>query len=379
VTELVTGLDLVEWQIRVAAGERLPLSQAEVPLRGHAIEARVYAEDPERDYLPQAGKLLHLAMPEQNAHVRVDSGVVSGDTVSVFYDPMIGKLAVWDHDRAAALRRLRRALEDFQVAGLTTNLALLSAVAQHPAFAEGDVHTGFLQQHAASLHTPVERVRELMILCCVGMLEQRKLSPAAHGDPYSPWADTSSFRINADGYDVLYVKHGERELEIPVHFTRTHLTLGLPDGEAQVTDAAFTNGVVSCRVVISVGSPRLLSQSPLSSARIQAAFIAQGGRAFAMAHGLTLELDGRRALAGVHEEGGEGGAVRAPMPGKLTAVLVQEGERVEKGQALLRLEAMKMEHTLRAAAAGVVEQLSARAGVQVDEGSTLLFLRGEEG
>jgi 3-methylcrotonyl-CoA carboxylase alpha subunit len=364
VTELITGLDLVEWQLRVAAGQKLPLEQAEVPLRGHAIEARVYAEDPARDYLPQTGALLHLRMPENGPHVRVDSGVVEGDTVSVYYDPMIAKLAVWDEDRERAVRRLRRAVEAFEVAGLPTNLGLISRVAAHPGFAAGDVHTAFLPQYAGELvAVDTEKQRELMILACVGLLEQRKAQEPSHDDPYSPWNDTRAFRINADGRDVLRVKRGEEELTIGVRFARARTFLVLPDGELELEDATLSHGRVSCVV---------------RGRRLTGAFSAHGGRVFAMAHGLTLELGTLRARDDDDESEGSAGAVKAPMPGKVIAVLVQKGQAVSRGQALLRLEAMKMEHTLAASIDGEVEALSVRAGDQVDEGSTLLVLRARE-
>jgi 3-methylcrotonyl-CoA carboxylase alpha subunit len=363
VTELITGLDLVEWQLRVAAGEHLALQQDQVPLSGHAIEARVYAEDPARDYLPQTGALLHLRMPESSGHVRVDSGVVEGDTVSVFYDPMIAKLAVWDEDRSRALRRLRRALEGFEVAGLATNLGLLGRIAAHPAFAAGDVHTGFLPEHGAELAHGHAEPRELLLLACVGLIEQRKLRVPSHDDPYSPWNDTRSFRVNADGRDVLYVRLGERELSIGVRFARGRTFVTLPDGEVELETPSLSHGRVSCVV---------------GGVRLEGRFASFGVRSFAMAGGLTLELDAVRAQDDDDESAGAGGAVKAPMPGKVIAVLVSTGDRVERGQPLLRLEAMKMEHTLAASVDGEVEALSVRAGDQVEEGSTLLSLRAEE-
>ncbi|MBF0333350.1 MAG: acetyl-CoA carboxylase biotin carboxylase subunit, partial [Alphaproteobacteria bacterium] len=151
VTEMITGRDLVEWQLRVAAGERLPLTQAEIPRRGHAFEARLYAEDPARDFMPSIGTLHHLRPPAEGPHVRVDTGVREGDAVSIHYDPMIAKLIVWDEDRPAALRRLRAALAEYEVVGVATNAAFLAALAGHPDFAKDAVDTGFIERHRAEL------------------------------------------------------------------------------------------------------------------------------------------------------------------------------------------------------------------------------------
>ncbi|HSK40851.1 MAG TPA: acetyl-CoA carboxylase biotin carboxylase subunit, partial [Arenibaculum sp.] len=151
VTEMITGQDLVEWQFRVAAGEPLPVGQDDLAISGHAIEVRVYAEDPARDFLPQTGRLDHLAFPEPGPHVRIDAGVRAGDRISIHYDPMIAKLIVWDHDRPAAVRRLRAALGATQIAGLNANVGFLSAIAAHPAFLAADLDTRFIERHHADL------------------------------------------------------------------------------------------------------------------------------------------------------------------------------------------------------------------------------------
>jgi 3-methylcrotonyl-CoA carboxylase alpha subunit len=366
VTEMITGLDLVEWQLRVAAGEPLPLTQQEVPLRGAALEVRVYAEDPARDYLPQTGKLVHLSMPSESEHVRVDTGVVQGDTVSVFYDPMIAKLVVWDETRAAAARRLRRALERFEVAGLTTNLTLLRAVSDNEAFLAGDVHTGFLSQHAQNLAARSRNERELLILGVAGKLAQRARERRTESgeDSYSPWADTRAFRVNAPGHDVLSFTVGEHALEIPLRFARNHTVVVLPDGEVTLREERLADSKVSCLA---------------DGVHLQASYVEHDERTYVIFAGQTLELVDTRALHHEGDEAGSAGAVKAPMPGKIIAVLVSEGQEVQKGQPLLRLEAMKMEHTLGAALDARVTSLSVSVGDQVEEGSTLLVLAsGEE-
>ncbi len=362
VTEFITGLDLVEWQLRVAAGEKLPLTQAEIPLRGHALEVRVYAEDPERDYLPQTGTLHRLRAPAESAHVRVDTGVVEGDSVSVFYDPMIAKLVVWDVDRLSAARRLRRALESFEVAGLTTNLPLLAAVAKHEAFLAGDVHTGFLGQHGDGLLAhDAELERRLFTLACVGHLQTRARSSQQTPEgaqQTSPWSRTDAFRINEDGIDLLRVKHGDQALQIPVVFRRTGTELTLPSGVVTFTRPELVGDDLSCVV---------------DGVRWHGTYVEHGLRSFALTAGRCLELD-HAPDAFVGEEAAGGGVIKAPMPGKIIAVLVKAGELVAKGQPLVRLEAMKMEHTLRASFDGTVSELRVRELDQVDEGSTLLVL-----
>jgi 3-methylcrotonyl-CoA carboxylase alpha subunit len=363
VTELVTGLDLVEWQIRVAQGEHLPLAQAEIPLNGHALEARIYAEDPTRDYLPQTGKLLRLRMPEQNAHVRVDTGVVEGDTVSVFYDPMIAKLVVWDRDRERAVRRLRRALEQVEVGGLTTNLSLLHAVAAHDAFKKGDVHTGFLGQHEHRLFARDEaRDRALLALACAGILLRRAqaCAPQHSQDPWSPWARTDAFRLNEPAADVLFLKRGDEELTVPVTF------LAADSAELTLSDSKVTYSRAE------LGSESV--SALIDGARASATFVTHGERSFVIQDGHTLDVAIARALHVSEEDSALGGAVKAPMPGKIIAVLVEKGQAVQKGDALVRLEAMKMEHTLSAALSASVRELSVRVGDQVEEGSTLLML-----
>src|SRR5258708_34174118 len=160
VTEMITGLDLVDWQLRVAAGERLPLAQDEIPLRGHAIEARIYAEDPGRDFLPSIGTLVHLRQPVETAEVRVDTGVREGDAITPYYDPMIAKLIVWGPDRDTATRRLETGLAAYEVVGGATNLDLLRAIAASPAFRAADLDTGFIGRHirADSMHEAPDRV-----------------------------------------------------------------------------------------------------------------------------------------------------------------------------------------------------------------------------
>ncbi|MBV9756894.1 MAG: acetyl-CoA carboxylase biotin carboxylase subunit, partial [Alphaproteobacteria bacterium] len=213
VTEMVTGQDLVEWQFRVAGGETLPLRQQELRISGHAIEARVYAEDPARDFLPSIGRLVHLRQPEASAAVRVDTGVRAGDAISPHYDPMIAKLIIWGADRAEAVRRLAAALAEYEVLGVATNLALLQAIAAHPAFVRGDVHTGFIAQHPELLAPPAADVPPLALAAAAlrVLLDRRRDAEAAaagSGDPFSPWAATDAWRPNLSGAQDVVLRQG---------------------------------------------------------------------------------------------------------------------------------------------------------------------------
>jgi len=221
VTEFVTGLDLVEWQLRVAAGHKLTLTQEQLAIRGHAIEVRLYAEDPDRDFLPASGRLEHLRFPPAGTHVRVDSGVAEGDGISVHYDPMIAKLIVWDEDRSRAVARLGAALAATEVAGLTSNLAFLAALVRHPAFLAGDIDTGFIPRHHAQLLPEAAPLPEkILALASLGLLlEQAEIArrqTLKSNDPYSPWARCDGWRLNGDARGTLIFRDGDRER--PVHF-----------------------------------------------------------------------------------------------------------------------------------------------------------------
>jgi 3-methylcrotonyl-CoA carboxylase alpha subunit len=362
VTEAITGVDLVEWQLRVAAGEPLPLTQDDLEPRGHAFEVRVYAEDPARRFLPQTGRLVHLRTPEESDRVRIDTGVVEGDEVSVHYDPMIAKLIVHDESREAALRGVRRALERFEIGGLRTNLPLLLGVAASPHFEAAEIDTGFLPRHLDELLAPLDApAPELVALACAGWLARRAnaAAPAPGDDPWSPWSRTDAFRLNETGVDVLHWivggKRGE-PLEVTARFEQSGLALEWPGNRCEVRDVSLEDRVLRATV---------------EGQRLTAHFVEQPGRAQVFHRGQTLELGLREESTAHDDESAGGDAVLAPMPGTIIEILVAEGDRVTRGQAVLRLEAMKMEHTLRAPARGKVKGLSAQAGDRVDEGVVL--------
>ncbi len=363
VTEMITGQDLVEWQIRVAAGEPLPLTQEALTITGHAIEARVYAEDPARDFLPAVGVLAHLRPPRESAHVRIDTGVREGDSVSIHYDPMIAKLIVWDTTRAGAVRRLRAALAEYQVVGVTTNLAFLGAVAAHPAYAAADLDTRFLDRHRDDLVGDDGPASDTVLaVACLDEI-RRRASDAARGaqasmDPYSPWNRTDGWRLNADYHHILAFVDGGELVRVVAHYRAGEVLLDLP------------GGTVTARV--GRGGPDELV-ADVGGARIRATVVRNGADRVVMIQGRGHRLAIYDPDAAAEKDVG-GGSLVAPMPGKIVAVLVKPGAEVKKGAPLLVLEAMKMEHTVISPRDGKVAEVRFEVGGLVGEGAQLVVL-----
>jgi 3-methylcrotonyl-CoA carboxylase alpha subunit len=362
VTEMITGLDLVEWQLRVAAGEALPLTQDELAINGHAIEARVYAEDPAREFLPSVGEITHLRLPEESAHVRVDTGVRQGDRITIFYDPLIAKLIVWDADRPSALRRLRHALAQFQVVGVASNLQFLSALAAHPAFAGAELDTGLIPHHQAEL-LPGAAPASDTILAVAALSELMRIDAEARqeaarsGDPWSPWHRRDGWRLNEDNHHTLLFRDGTRKVAVTAHYRRDHFQLELPGGTLAASGELDNLGDII---------------ADLGGVRMRAAVARRGEELTVMLGTACHRLLLYDPLLQAMEQEGPGGTLDAPMPGTVIEVLVKEGERVERGAPLLVLEAMKMEHTVRAPAAGTVKAVRFRKGEQVKEGMQLI-------
>ena len=364
VTEAITGQDLVAWQLSVAAGEALPLSQDQVPLEGHAFEARLYAEDPARDFLPATGRLTRLRYPEEGGGLRIDAGVAEGDSVTPFYDPMIAKIIAWGPDRASALRRLRGGLDELRLSGVTTNLDFLGRVLRHEGFEAGGVDTGFIAREAERLIPPTAPLepRELAALA-VFELHQRRLEAKAQAekssDPVSPWFTGEGWRLNAETHSRLTYQQGEESQEVTLLFGRGGLRLGCGDGPLPLSYEPLPNGDLSIS---------------LAGERFTAGVLAEGLDRLLFLEGALRRvlLDDPLARAGESEAGP--GSLAAPMPAKVTALLVAVGDRVAAGQTLVVLEAMKMEHSLRAPLEGTVSAIHYAVGDLVEEGGELLSL-----
>ncbi len=367
VTEMITGQDLVEWQLRVANGESLPCSQDQLSINGHAFEARVYAEDPDQDFLPATGTLVHLSTPNETSHVRIDTGIQQGDEVSVHYDPMIAKLIVWDNDRASALARLRSALIDYQVVGLKTNLEFLYQLAAHDGFKQADLDTNFIKRYQDELFGD-KAVVDDQVLCVASlysMLKQKDYGEhhsADSADPFSPWDCTHGWRLNEDNFHTLTFIDSESQLEYPVtvHFRDTAFLVELENGEHKVSGSLNGQGL----------------SVDLGGERFTATIVEQPDQLTLFMKGRQYHLDIKReGLDAQHSDANAN--LSAPMPGTIIAVMVNAGDTVEAGQPLLVMEAMKMEHTIKAPADGVVAELFYQEGDLVDEGAELLLFESE--
>ncbi len=363
VTEMITGLDLVEWQFRVAAGQALPLAQDALNINGHAIEARLYAEDPERGFLPSIGTLVHWRMPAPTPQVRVDTGVRDGDEVSPFYDPMLAKLIVWGEDRQVACARMLAALAGCEVVGVATNVALLERIVAHEAFASGRVDTGLIERHREALFPAAGPVPERALLAAavaefIGIEFDAREAAQASGDPYSPWHVRDAWWANSDrhGVALCYADAAER-VELQVRPAGDHrLRVRLPEREVMVS---FDE--VDGRLVLDVDDTTL-----------SATVIADGEMRQVFAGGVRRRLQLVDPLAHAADDEPGGGHLTAPMSGAVVAVLVAPGDRVSKGAPLIVLEAMKMEHTIVAPADGVVAAVNFRIGDRVAEGADLV-------
>jgi len=359
VTEAVTGLDLVEWQLRVASGEPLPLSQDEIQLRGHAIEARVCAEDPDRDFLPSAGELRLLQWPSGSDGVRVDAGFVTGDIVPASYDSLLGKVIGWGDDRSQAAARLSSALEHIYCAGVQTNERWLARVLRDPRFLEVRHSIAFLQESAKDFAGPADIEAPMVALASIAAHGAAAfITPATH---VNPWAMLDGFTPN-----------------LPAHVGYTLSWRGHP----HAADITFTGGTLAS---LSVDAQTALSVSDLSfsgdhvavtveKTRLQARYLRDGDRLHLWVAGghweLLLEDPRLKEFTTTAAQGG----LTTPLPGVVAAVIAKVGQVVRAGEVLMVIEAMKMEHSISAPYDGTVKVLHFAPGDRVPEGSQLLEL-----
>lgn len=364
VTEMITGLDLVEWQLRVAAGETLPLTQEQLAIHGHALEARIYAEDPAKDFLPSCGRLIHWATPAESLHLRVDSGVDSDDEISMYYDPMLAKLIVWDENREQALARMRQALSQSRIVGVANNIDFLSRLVACPSFRRADLDTGLIERERSFLFA-VEGLAapsgEVWLLAALADLlrERAAACEAAQHDvqPNSPWHLRDGWRLNSNATRRLIYRCGDVEKAVLVSCRIDHFRLELD------------SRVCLARGTLSVAGEL---RADLDGRVINATVVVANEQRHVFHDGRTSILASLAPLFASTEGDGTERRLFAPMPGKIVALLARPGDRVKKGAPLLVLEAMKMEHTLSAPAPGVVRGFYFGIGDQVSDGVELV-------
>ena len=364
VTEMTLGVDLVEWQLRIASGEKLPWTQDQVRPRGHAIEVRLYAEDPEKNFLPGSGKLERLALPAPSSHVRLDGGVVEGDTVTIFYDPMIAKLIVWDLDRPRALAQLREALAQTDIVGPKSNVDFLERLVRHPVVVEGTIDTSYLDRHLDEVLPKADEAPPAMLFAAtVAALldeEARCATRAAHGaDPHSPWSRADAWRLGHPGKRIESLGWRGARVDVAAHGHGGRYALDVPGVHAVVEDARVHDGVLTARFD--------------GTARRMRVFVGENA---VTAHdgARRWRFDRLRAFAYEAKESGGSDRIAAPMPGRIVAVKVKGGDSVAEGQELAVMEAMKMELTLRAPRAARIATVSANVGEFVEADTVLVRL-----
>jgi acetyl-CoA/propionyl-CoA carboxylase biotin carboxyl carrier protein len=366
VTELVTGLDLVELQIRVAAGQPLPLGQDDVRLDGHAVEARVYAEDPARGFLPTGGTVLALHEPAA-PHVRVDSSLAPGMRVTSSYDPMLAKVIAWGTDRGQALRRLDAALAGTAVLGVTVNIAFLRALLGHPDVAAGRLDTGLAERHLdelAAARVPDE------VLAAAALADLLAREPA--GPVTDPWDVPDGWRLGEHAWTRLRLTCAGREAAQVRIRGRVPAAAEVSVDEAEPVPARAESSAGTLVVTYGGRTRRYAYARQDRAPGDGVLWLGRDGHSWAVREEEWL-------AAHIDRDAAADGTVRSPMPGTVLAVDVTEGQRVKSGQPLLIVEAMKMEHTVTAPLDGTVAELAAKTGQQVGMDETLAIIHaGEE-
>jgi 3-methylcrotonyl-CoA carboxylase alpha subunit len=355
VTELITGIDLVEWQLRVAFGEKLPLKQDEIRLNGHAIEARVYAENPHKNFMPSVGKIRTWRTPEQTDGLRIDAGYREGDTVSPHYDAMLAKVIAWAPTRDAAIDRLNRGLEETDVRGVVTNIPFLSALVTHPKVRANAIDTGFIERELKNLTPDAAAPGDLELCAAVAAILEDE-QKATRAEAHSPWR-VSGWMPVGRRQRVFSFRHGQ-------------------DGERRVT---LTYG--SGPATLSIGGHEVAFMSSpaepgdfdltLDGARSRVAAVVEGHELYLRTRNGRFDLHWIDPFGGDDEEQVGEDKIVAPLPGTVVALLAEVGATLEKGAPILTLEVMKMEQTLRAPFAGVLKAIKCKVGDIVQEGVEL--------
>lgn len=377
VTEAITGTDLVEWQLKVAAGERLPLHQEQIRLKGHAFEARIYAEDPRNGFLPGAGPLLHVTTPEPSYDVRVETGVGQGDEVSVHYDPMIAKLVVWGKDRTEALGKLGAKLSEYNIVGLETNVEFIKDLARNPKFENGEVHTGFIEENYDSLFPKIEITDEILSQGALALILEEDLFPLNLGSrdalEFSPFAANPGLRLNHSLQRRFNFVSKDENFTVDARYVAPGKFL------MRVNDAGSWRSA-SGSAIKKNNVFELYSE--IDGVKSRARIVNNKGELFLFTNErkwqLTIPPPKFVSLSSAAGDHGAVGAAVSPMPGVVDKVLVRRGDSVKKGDPLLVIVAMKMEHAIKASCDGLVEDVLCAAGDNVPKNKLLVKVKETE-
>ncbi len=353
VTELVTGVDLVEWQLRVAFGEKLPLTQDQIKLRGHAVEARVYAENPAKNFMPSVGRLSTWRTPDEAGGLRIDAGYRSGDTVSPYYDAMLAKVIASGENREAALDRLAAGLDETDVRGVVTNVGFLSALVRHPDVRANAIDTGFIERHLKDLSAGAGEAGAAEAAAAVAAILASET--AAH-DPASPWHAAGWMPVGRRSRGFVFRDAAGRETRATLHYDRDAMMLSASGREAAFSYARAGDDALDVR---------------LGDVKMRTVAILEGHDIYLRTRDGRFELHWIDPFAVESEDIAGSDRIVAPLPGTVVALLVKEGDAIEKGAAVMTLEVMKMEQTLRAPFAGTVKKLACKVGDIVQEGVEL--------
>lgn len=359
VTEMVTGEDLVEWQLRIANGEPLPRTQAELGMRGHAIEARIYSENPDNDFLPSTGTLAHLVTPPTSNHIRVDTGVEQGDEITSYYDPMIAKLIAWGTNRESAIAHLTKALKQYQIGGVSNNIEFLAKLVNTDSFTNANLDTDLIEREHTALFTQTKTVPDQvwLVAALYQLLANSSFKGQDKADITSPWYLYDSWRLNSQGSQQFTFEFDDQKQTIDLTPQGEGWTATLNDKQYLVKGKIINNGAI---------------QLNIDGKQIKCSVSTHSGVLYAFYEGISYQLQPLDNLdKGAEAESGEGDLV-SPMPGKIIDILVAAGDKVEKGTPLLIMEAMKMEHTLTAPSDGIVKAFIHKVGEQVADGVELI-------
>ncbi|XP_047539548.1 methylcrotonoyl-CoA carboxylase subunit alpha, mitochondrial isoform X2 [Vanessa atalanta] len=373
ITEMITGTDLVEWQLRIAAGEPLPVTQEDIVRRGHAVECRIYAEEPRAGFLPRAGTLHRLTQPTTEENVRVETGVREGQEVSVHYDPMIAKLVVWGRDRNEALLKTRRKLSEYQVAGLETNVNFLLRLSGAGAFVAGDVHTAFIPQHEAELFPPTDSQLgdERAIQAALGHLIKSQTDVSSNDSWKGISVTPNAWRPNYNLQKTVHLKFDETDINVTVKFESTPNTylVKVNDGQFIPVEAHVQTTEQGLRLITKIGDKT--SNVGLLTHENEVHVYDENGQTV-----VNLPRPKYQALAA--DATASADSACSPTPGVLERVLVNKGDKVVKGQPLFVVIAMKMEYVVRSPRDGVVADIaSLKQGDAVGKGAQVVLLQGE--